>query len=77
MLARVVRASAADLETPDVIAEVGPRHEVRFDEVDQVAVDRRPVEAEERHLLGDFAVAEGRGSPLEELHHGDARRGAA
>jgi hypothetical protein len=77
MLNRVVRAGAADLEAPHVIAEVSSRDEVRFDEVDQISVDGRPVEPEESQFFGNFSVTPWRGRPLEKLHHGDARRRAA
>src|SRR5580658_8162343 len=64
-----------ELETPDVVSEVGPGDEARFDQVHQVAVHRRAVETDGREPLGDVAMAEGCHCGFELLQGRDARRG--
>jgi hypothetical protein len=64
-----------ELEAPDVVSEVRPGDEARFDQVHQVAVHRGAVETDWRESLGDVAVAKGCHCGFELLQGRDARRG--
>jgi len=63
----------AELVAPDVIAQVGSAHDVRFGEVDQVAIERRPVET----LLGErfeqLGMTYRRGGSREPSERGNTR----
>lgn len=69
----------AELEPPDVIAEVGAAENARLREVHEVAVDGRAVHSEtQRSERGDgFGVAHGAHRRRQPAKNGDARSGAA
>ena len=73
MLAPVPVVAAPDRKAPDVIAEVAARHQLRLDQIDEIAVDRGAIEPEQRQLLRNLTMAQRRDRSFEELENGDAR----
>jgi hypothetical protein len=56
MFAEPAVRSSSHFETPNVIANVAASHEIGLDEIDQIAIDGRPVKSEDGHLLRDLAM---------------------
>ena len=68
---------AAQLEAPDVVAEVDAAEQAGAGEVDQIALDRRGVVAVAGQRLDQLAVAARYLGGLEVLQHRDPGPGAA
>lgn len=75
MLADVGGAAPADFEPPHVIAQIAARDQAGLGEVDEVAIDRRSIEAQSRYFPGDLAMAERPFGALQELQHRDPSGG--
>lgn len=59
VFAMFVAIAAAELETPDVIAEIMPQHEPRFGHFHQAAVDGRFIEAFGNQHVGHVGMTLG------------------
>jgi hypothetical protein len=69
MLANVDDAASADLEAPDVIAQIAARDQTGLGQVDEVTIDRRSIEAQGGYFSRNLAMAEGACRTLEELEY--------
>ncbi len=69
--------ASLELETPDVISEIGALHEPRVCQIDQISIDGGSVHAFGGQGVDQFTVRHGRGGDQKPLEYGDSGRGAA